>query len=144
MPRKTQITLGSTTYTVQELHRKKNRRWLQSLTAPLADAQDTFSSLWGADTSQIDGQEVAERVFAVGKQILGMMSTDRMLEAMYEYSPALADAREAIEDDEELYDSDVVDAFVKVLSLATPFGSVVTQVRGLISSGAKALQTPKS
>ena len=141
MAKTTTVRMGSKTYVVHELPRNKNRAWLQNVLSPLEGAKSTFGEIWGADTAQVDRQQVAERVFAVGKQLIGMISTDHMLELMYAYSPELTAAREAIESDDELYDSEVVDAFVQVLALATPFGQTLTKVRGLIARGVAAIST---
>ena len=144
MARTVTVTLGATTYAVKELPRKLNRRWLQSLVEPLDGMREAVADIWQRDAEQMDGNEVWDRLSSAGKRLLGLISTDRMLEMMYDYSPELAEDREAIEDDDELYDSEIVDAFVQVVTLATPFGNVVTQVRSLISSGARAIRTSTS
>ena len=46
-----------------------------------------------------------------------------------------------IEESDELYDSEIVDAFLGVLALATPFGGLWKQATSLLSRGANALQT---
>jgi len=144
MARTVTITLGATAYTIHELPRKRNRRWLQALVEPLDGMRDVIADIWQRDTDEVDGREAWDQIAGAGKRLLGLISTDRMLALMCEYSPELAENREAIEDDDELYDSEIVDAFVQVVTLATPFGNVVTQMRSLIASGAKALKTSTS
>ena len=139
MPRTTTIKLGAKSYRITELPRNKNKAWLKSLKG-LAD------NLMG-QVQGISGEEITDWDSLKGKasgiigSVVELVSTDTMLERMYDYSPELRAEAQEIEESDELYDSEIVDAFVGVLALATPFGGLWKQATSLLSRGANALQT---
>lgn len=141
MPRTCTIVLGESQYTVTELPRKHNRAWLHMISEPAKRLVDQIEGLGDLELkSWPDLKSAGERLIG---DLTALIDTDRMLDLLGEYSPEIAEARELIEDDETLYDSQVVQAFVSVLGLASPFG-MVTQLFQKLATGASSNQTSKN
>ena len=63
-------------------------------------------------------------------------SIDTIYELMFAYSAELEKDRERIE--AEAYDSDIMEAFTAILSLAFPFGAMAGRVMSLVPNGSTA------
>ncbi len=114
MPKTTRITLAGQEYTVQELPSRKNAEWRAQVDAALSGISDVL----GKSTRLTSLQEAVDSVRAL---LLGGAGT--ILELIYDYAPDVDADRERIE--AEVYDSEVMAAFVEVCTLAYPFGSLL-------------------
>jgi hypothetical protein len=114
-----EITLAERDYTIQELPSRKNAKWRESLRAEFGVLFDTLSR---APQMQIDD---TEQITTLVKIILDKVggSVDLLRERLFDYAPQLKKDQEYLE--ENGYDSEFVDAFIKVLKLAYPFGGLV-------------------
>jgi len=140
MPRSCLIALGSREYTVAELPRKHNRAWLHMISEPAKRLGEQIGNLgdldikeW-ADLRDIGGQMISD--------LMALIDTDNMLDLLCQYAPEIGTEREQIEDDDELYDSQIVQAFVGVLGIASPFGTI-TQLFQKLASGGSNKKTSK-
>ena len=124
------ITLGGQEYTVQEAPLRKNAAWRAGLTALLADVGGLMES-----ASTVELNSVAD-LLGVVRQIQDVLlaAPDRLTAMLFDYSPALAADRERIE--AEVYESELLGAFVEVLKLAYPFGDLMQMASGLAPKNA--------
>ena len=139
MPRTTTVKLGAKSYRVTELPRNQNRAWLAGLKSLTDNLMTQVQGISGEEIT--DWDSLKGKASGIVNSVVGLVSTDTMLERMYDYSPALRAEKQAIEESDELYDSEIVDALLGVLALATPFGGLWKQATSLLSRGANALQT---
>ena len=133
--RTVEITLGGKAYTVQEMRTRDSRKWRESLEAPLRASASGLGTAWKGTATDVT--ELVPLVSQIAGQALA--SVDMALDKLCEYAPAVKSDRKRIE--AESYDSEVIDAFWKVLGLAYPFGTLLKGVTGLIGLGRDALQT---
>ena len=119
-----QITLGGKAYTVTELPLRKNAEWRQRLEGLVAGVTD----LVGA--SQIDLHNMADLI-AVVNQVRDVLlrAPEQVTELLFSYAPEVAADRARIE--AEVYESELLGAFVEVLKLAFPFGQLLSLANGL-------------
>jgi len=113
--RTVKVTLGGTTHTVQELRSRENAAWRQELESHFEDLAQLLDDAPGLDLT--DGQALAGLVRSVSGKLL--RSVDVIRELVLAYAPDLEGALD------EAYDSEMLDAFTKILGLAYPFGSVL-------------------
>ena len=135
MPRTCSIVLGSREYAVTELPRKHNRAWLHMISEPakrlgeqIGDLGDLDIKEW-ADLREVGGQMLSD--------LMSLIDTDNMLDLLCQYVPEVSLDRAVIEDDDELYDSQIVQAFIGVLGIASPFGTITQLFQKLASGGSK-------
>lgn len=114
MPKTTKITLAGQEYTVTELPSRRNAEWRAQVDAALAGVSDVLGK--GIRVNAL--QDVVDSVRAL---LLGSAGT--ILELIYDYAPDVDADRERVE--AEVYDSEVMAAFLEVASLAYPFGSLL-------------------
>ncbi len=127
--RTVEIVLGGETYTVQELPSRKNAEWRKKLETPFSDLVTMIES---APTTQIDNvTALGGLVRSVSGMLLG--SVDIVIGLLFEYAPNLQKQRLTIE--ENAFDSEILEAFAKVLSLAFPFGGIKDVISKMIASG---------
>lgn len=129
------IVLSGFEYEIKELPTRKNAAWrhrLQSELAPLGEMLTSGKDFKG-DIHNIQITSILDMVHSVAGLLAQSADTIRAL--VYEYAPAVARDAEKIEDG--AYDSEYLDAFVKVLGLAYPFGSYVQIVQKLSQIGSQ-------
>lgn len=125
--RKTTLVLGEQEYVVPELPRKQNAQWRAAFEAAFVDAASGLTGMADVDISGAEGLETAVR--GLMGQING--AVDTAVSLLFQYADVLSDDAGRIE--ERAYDSEIVDAFVAVLGLAYPFGSLLTAVGGMMN-----------
>jgi hypothetical protein len=128
------ITLGGQTYTVAELPLRQNAAWRQRLSALVASVTDLVGAL------QIDLANTGDLVSVVNqvRDVL-LEAPDQVAALLFDYAPELAADRVRIEN--EVYESELLTAFVEVLKLAYPFGSLLSLANGLTPKGAATTST---
>lgn len=128
MPKTVKVTLGGTEYAIEELKAKANAAWRKRLGEQLQGVAELMDSdISDADTLRALAGLVMNRI---------MPAVDTMRDMLLDYCPAIRADRKRIE--EEAYDSEIMDAFVKVLALAYPFGSVIQRLGSLSGRGSPA------
>lgn len=131
MPRSKSVTLGGVTYEVTQLPMKANKSWRDDLGRPVMRLIDLVQ---GMGDLELTAQDLG-KLFAVVKDVL-LGSMDLLLDALFAYSPALAEDRERIEN--ESYDDEAIAALGVCVSLAFPLDRAVT---GLIGAGLPVTRT---
>lgn len=133
------IVLAGVEYEVRELPARKNAGWREKLQAELKPLADMLTSgpLFKSDVRDIQIVDIAGIVKSVAGLL--MQSADTIRTLVYAYAPEVAKNSEAIE--EGAYDSEYLDAFVKVLGMAYPFGSYVQVIKRLSQNGSKSSST---
>ena len=132
-----EVTVAERDYIITPLPIRKNREWRKQFDEPINDAANLLTEIGSyADTEFEDGKAM---VGQIGKAISGSLSpiihhllgsADTITEAVFDYSPAMQEDREYIE--ENGFDTEIVAAFLAILSLAFPFGQAI---RGLMELG---------
>jgi hypothetical protein len=122
--KKAKVILDGKEYTVKELRHKANAAWRERIKQPI---NELFGALNGLETELNNVDDLVQVVQSISGNVIG--SVDVLSDLLVGYAPELKDAVD------EGYDSEIVDAFVEVLKLAFPFGSVVKMFKSL---GAKA------
>lgn len=119
-----EITLGGKTYTVAELPLRKNAAWRQKVGALVGEVAGLV------EATQIDLNSTADLIGVVNqvRNVL-VQAPDQLTALLFDYSPVLAADRERIE--AEVYESELLSAFVEVLKLAFPFGEILSWASGL-------------
>lgn len=119
-----EISLGGQAYTVTELPMRKNAAWRQKV----GQLVGTVAGL--VEATQIDLNNTADLIGVVN-QVRDVLITapEELTALLFDYSPALAADRERIE--AEVYESELLAAFVEVLKLAFPFGEILSWANGL-------------
>lgn len=114
------LTLAGQEYTVEMLPMRQNKEWRDKLTMPV---DKIVSLLMNAQDIEINtGADIIGLVAVVKDVLLGGM--DLLLDALFDYSPALAADRERIEN--EAYDDEAIEALGGVIGLAYPFDQLVS------------------
>jgi len=117
------ITLNGTEYQVEELRSRANAAWRAQLEAHF---EELAQALDGMGTLELtDGAALGNLVRTVSGKLL--RSVTLVGDLVGAYAPQLEEARE------EAYDSELLDAFTQILSLAYPFGVILERARQLIS-----------
>jgi hypothetical protein len=130
----TTITLGGQTYTVAELPLRQNAAWRQRLSALVASVTDLVGAL------QIDLANTGDLVSVVNqvRDVL-LEAPDQVAALLFDYAPELAADRVRIEN--EVYESELLTAFVEVLKLAYPFGDLLRLANGLAPKASASTST---
>ena len=132
-----QIKIAGREYDVCPLPIKANREWRLQFQEPLQDAANLVAELGDFAGEEFDKPAdllnkilsgLSGNLSSVVKHLLG--SADMITQAVFQYSPAINEDKEYIE--EHGYDEELVAAFMQLLSLAFPFGSAI---RGLMDLG---------
>lgn len=126
-----EITLNGQKHTVTELRTKENSAWRKGLEGVFEDVAGVMES--GPELELGDGKAVAQLVRTLSKRVIG--SVDLMRDMVLKYAPGLK------AEIEEAYDSELMDAFVAILGLAYPFGSLMSRLKVL---GAQLGQTSRN
>lgn len=132
MPKTVEIVLNEATFTIGELRSRQNAAWRRRLEEPFKGLADLLER--APDMELTDLQSIAQLVRAVGGTLL--QSIDIVKELLVDYAPSL----ESVID--EAYDSEILEAFEKVLGLAYPFGGLIRRLRDLGSESSRT--TPNS
>lgn len=119
-----EIVLGGKAYTVAELPLRKNAAWRQQVGALVGEVAGLV------EATQIDLNSTADLIGVVN-QVRNVLvaAPDQLTALLFDYSPTLAADRERIE--AEVYESELLSAFVEVLKLAFPFGEILSWASGL-------------
>lgn len=115
--RTVEITLGGEAFTIAELPVRPNAEWRKRLQPTFAALIDLIQRSPGIELS--NPQHVADLLRSASGLFLG--SLDTMTALTISYSPALTAKSEWVQ--EHACESEIMDAFVSVLSLAFPFGN---------------------
>lgn len=124
MAREKNISLGGTTYPVEQLRMADNKAWRTKLSTPFAQITGILQNYQDLEIN--NAGDIAAVVQLVSDVVLG--SVDTVIELLFEYSPVLAEDRARIE--AEAYDDEAIAAFAQVLELAFPFGALRDVVLG--------------
>lgn len=125
MSKSVTITLGGKQYEIAEAPMRKNAAWRAGLSALLTDVGGLMESATSLELNNVGD------LLAVVRQIQEVLlaAPDRLTAMLFEYAPVLAADRTRIE--AEVYESELIAAFVEVLKLAYPFGELLTLANGL-------------
>ena len=132
------ITLGDREYTLTELPLRKARDFREHLRGIFSEIVDLMER--GPKTELNDGMAVANLIRSVSDTVLN--SVDTAMELVFAYSEDIAADRDYVEGN--AVGSQIVDAFLAVLSLSLPFlaserGRKLTQ--GLATLGSNTNRT---
>jgi len=130
------VTLGGRKYTITELPSRQNAEWRQQLAEPFGELASLLES---AMDLELSGPNVARIIRSVSSVFIE--SADTLVELLFSYSPELEKDRAYIQD--HAYDSEIMTAFLEVLKLAYPFGSLVERI-GSLGIGSTAEQTTRN
>lgn len=122
------VKLAGREYTVYELKARQNQNWRDQLKTRFTTLADVIGN---APSTELNTAGVSGLIRSVTDLVMDSIGDVR--EAILAYSPELSADREYIE--ANAYDSEIMDAFVEVLTLAFPFGGMVRKVGGLFESG---------
>jgi hypothetical protein len=124
------ITLGDRTYTVQSLKFKAEREWRKKYDAPISNLITAVSTVKHLSTKQYEQtgelfKEIGMVLLSHADELLSALlnSPDTCFEAICDYSPAIAADRAFVE--ENAYQEEIARAFIEVVKLAYPFGSLL-------------------
>ena len=112
------VVLGGKTYTIRELPVRKNAAWRAKLREPFGELATLIQD--AASKELNDGAGLATVIQTAMGLVLG--SVELITDLVFAYAPDLAAQRESIEDD--LYESEIQEAFAGVLGLAFPFAQL--------------------
>jgi hypothetical protein len=119
------ITLGGKQYEISEAPLRKNAAWRSSFTRLLTDVGGLMES-----ASNVELNNVGDLIGVVRQiQDVLLAAPDRLTAMLFDYSPVLAADRARIE--AEVYESELIGAFMEVLKLAYPFGDLLVLATGL-------------
>lgn len=122
------VKLAEREYTVYELKARQNQNWRDQLKTRFTTLADVIGN---APATELNTAGVSGLIRSVTDLIMDSIGDVR--EAILAYSPELSADRAFIE--ENAYDSEIMDAFVEVLTLAFPFGGTLKRVGALFESG---------
>lgn len=119
------VLLGGVVYEIAEAPLRKNAAWRASLTQLLTDVGGLMEAARTVELNSVGD------LIGVVRQIQDVIlaAPDRLTAMLFDYSPVLAADRERIE--AEVYESELIGAFVEVLKLAYPFGDLLSLANGL-------------
>jgi len=131
----TKAVLAGRTYTIESLKFKAERAWRKTFDAPITNLVNTLSQTRTITSESNDAKQWLQQVGSMvlshaGELVRAMIdSPDTMLDAICAYSPALAADRDFIE--ENAYQDEIAAAFVEVLKIAYPFGTLLGMITSL-------------
>jgi len=127
MPRKVTIELDGEAYEVVELRSRENADWRRKLEEPFSELAEKLEGAPDVELTDLAG--VAGLVRSVGGTLL--QSIDLVKGLVIAYAPALDEAVE------NAYDSEILEAFGKILELAYPFGGLIRRLKELGSQSGR-------
>lgn len=118
--RQATVTLGGRQYTITPPPIRQSKAWREKLAVPFATLSVALES---AGTLELDIRQMAD-IAELVRRFSGVLigSIDTVLDLLFEYSPVLASDREWIE--QNAYDDEALEAFMEVLKLAYPLGTL--------------------
>ena len=126
----TKVNLAGRTYSIESLKFKAERAWRKKYDAPIGNLINAISNIKELSGKEYDKasdlmKEIGVVMLAHAKDLIRALleSPDILLDAICEYSPALAADRAFIE--ENAYQDEIAQAFIEVLKIAYPFGSLL-------------------
>ena len=126
----TKVNLAGRTYTIESLKFKAERAWRKKYDAPIGNLISAISNVKELSGKEYDKagdlmKEVGTVLLAHANDLIKALldSPDILFDAICDYSPALAADRTFIE--ENAYQDEIARAFVEVLKIAYPFGSLL-------------------
>ena len=131
------VTLNDQEFEIVELRSRANAAWRKSLQGPFDELAQTLEGAPEIDLT--DGAGIADLIQKASGLAIG--SVDILVRLLLEYAPQLEEAAA------EAYDSELIGAFVAVLGLAFPFGSVISKIQTTLpaaSPGPEQEQTKQS
>jgi hypothetical protein len=129
------ITLGGKQYEIAEAPMRKNAQWRANLNALLTDVGGLMESATTVELNNVgDLLSVVRQV-----QDVILAAPDRITAMLFDYSPVLAADRARIE--AEVYESELIAAFVEVLKLAYPFGELLSLANGFTPTVSRSTST---
>jgi len=135
MSKSVTITLGGQKYEVAEAPMRKNAAWRANLNQLLTEVGGLMEA---AGTVELNS--VADLIGVVRQiQDVILAAPDRLTAMLFDYSPVLAADRTRIEAD--VYESELIGAFVEVLKLAYPFGDLLRLANGLAPKASASTST---
>lgn len=123
-----EVSLGGKIHTIRELPTQKNAAWRAELREPFQELAAQIEA--AMDLELNDGAGMAGVVRAVTGLI--MASPGRIADLVFAYSPELAAKRGSIEQD--LYDSELGEAFLGILGLAFPFATMGRRALAMVQA----------
>lgn len=127
------VKIADRTYLIEELPTRKNAEWrklAKEKVQPLAEFVGQINTLavpenLGELTSR---PELVAGLGNMADQLFNFLldSPDKVIDLLFDYSPALKKDKEYIENN--AYDSELIAVFRKVLALAFPFGAIMGKV----------------
>lgn len=134
------LMLAGVEYQVEPLKVRQAKQFRQKIGAQLSGLTDLIAGALRPTTDAVrvdDLAGLADMIGEVGQTLSQKLigSTDLVADLLFEYSPALAEDRERIE--EEAYDDEIIAAFLEVLKLLYPFGGMAA----IFQSGPAARRT---
>ena len=129
------VVLGECTYEIAELPARKNAGWRKELEERLQPLLSIVEKAGAGRQVEITAELTANIRQAVQ---LVVTAPDVATEFLFAYSPELAAHRERIM--ETVYDSELMPAFMTVLGLAYPLGSLAK----LVSLASGSMPTPSA
>lgn len=112
------VTLGGIEHTINELPVRPNAEWRKKLQAPFAQLIGLIQQAPGLELS--NPAHVSELLRSISTLFLD--SLDTATDLLIAYSPALMAKSEWVR--ENAFESEIMDAFASVLTLAFPFTSL--------------------
>lgn len=129
------VDLAGKKYTVESLKFKAEREWRKTYDAPISNLINAISQTSSATSQSTEAGQWLRQMGSVflshaGELVRALIdSPDILLDAICSYSPTLAADRVYIE--ENCYQDEIAKAFVEVLKIAYPFGSLLGIVTSL-------------
>jgi hypothetical protein len=135
MSKNVTITLGGKKYEIVEAPMRTNAAWRASLSGLLTDVGGLMESATTVELNNVGD------MLTVVRQIQDVLlaAPDRLTAMLFDYSPVLAADRARIET--EVYESELIAAFVEVLKLAYPFGDLLRLANGLAPKASASTST---
>jgi hypothetical protein len=124
-----EITLGGKPYTITELPSRKNAGWRKSIDEEFGGMLSIAEGVQAADLTGVRMGDVTSLIRTVGSGLLG--GVDAIKRLLIAYSPELTADAEWIE--ENAYDSEIQEAFARVLTLAYPFAVLVEKILSVVN-----------
>lgn len=119
------VTLAGTEYEIRELPLQRNAEWRQLV----AEKYQELAELLGE--TQREDLALSGNVIALLRRggDLVFQSPETLVELVYAYAPELKTA------DDDVYESELMEAFAACLRLAFPFGRVTRLIGSLVMTG---------
>lgn len=134
--KQTTVTLAGKAYRIESLKFKQERAWRKKYDAPLGALIDAISKVRLMGEQEFEKpadlfREIGAALLSHANELLKAMlnSPDLLFDAICDYSPQVRADRDYIE--EHAYQDEIAAAFLEVLKIAYPFGSLLGIVKSL-------------